>query len=152
MTPNPHRTPARPEAGPDTSAWPGFPFPPPLLGVSASTAKAAAAHWLREVAAMLHTGEMNLNTLFATAPAHLALREHDLSDSSLLVVTGTGMYALGAVAPTGPRTLPDLFAAPAAVHRARLLDAVHLLDAGRTTQAAGRLTSTQAEHEHVPGA
>ena len=44
---------------------------------------------------------MNLHTLFTTAPAQVALREHALPDSTLLVVTGAGMYTLGAVTPTG---------------------------------------------------
>lgn len=60
----------------------------------------------------------------------MALREHALPDSTLLVVTGAGMYALGAVTPTGPRTLPALFAAPQMIHRARLADAIDLLAAG----------------------
>lgn len=110
-----------------SSAWPGFPFPPPLLGVAPTTVTAASAHWLREVITLLDTGDMNLNTLFATAPVQVALREHTLPDSTLLVVTGAGMYTLGAVTPTGSRTLPDLFAAPTAVQRARLADAMDLL-------------------------
>lgn len=126
MTP----TPDRPLAPAPASAWPGFPFPPPLMGVAPGTVTAACARWLREVAALLDAGEMNLNTLFATAPVEIALREHELPERSLLVVTGAGMYALGAVTRTGPRTLPDLFAAPAAMQRARLADAIELLAAG----------------------
>lgn len=83
--------------------------------------------------------------MFASAPAELALRRFALPDSSLLVVTGAGMYALGAVTPGGPRTLPDLFAAPAAVHRARLIDASNLLAAARQGQAAGRLDAPRSE-------
>lgn len=128
MTPDP--VPASRSLAPAaSSAWPGFPFPPPLLGVEPGTATAAASRWLREIVALLDTGEMNLNTLFAESPARLALREHALPERGLLVVTGTGMYALGAVTPTGPRSLPDLFAAPAAMQRARLADAIDLLGA-----------------------
>ena len=112
------------------SVWPGFPFPPALLGVAPTTVAAASARWLREVTALLDTEEMTLNTLFATVPVQSALREYHLPDSTLLVVTGAGMYALGAVTPTGPRTLPAPFAAPQAVHRARLTDAIDLLAAG----------------------
>ena len=112
------------------STWPGFPFPPALLGVAPTTVAAASARWLREVTALLDTEEMNLNTLFANAPVQVALREHALPERTLLVVTGAGMYALGAVTPTGPRTLPALFAAPQPVHRARLTDAIDLLAAG----------------------
>lgn len=82
-----------------------------------------------------------LNTLFASAPAELALRRFALPERSLLVVTGAGMYALGAVTPGGPRTLPDLFTAPAAVHRARLIDASNLLATGPRDQGAGDLDS-----------
>ena len=128
MNPTPgHTIAAPPSAHP---AWPGFPFPPPLMGVAPATVASASARWLREVVAQLDTGEMNLNTLFAKAPVEVALREHALPESTLLVVTGAGMYALGAVTPTGPRTLPGLFAAPHAVHRARLADAIDLLAAG----------------------
>jgi hypothetical protein len=82
-----------------------------------------------------------LNTLFASAPAQLSLRRFGLPDSSLPVVTGAGMYALGAVTPRGPRTLPALFAAPAAVHRARLIDASNLLAAAPHDPGAGDLHS-----------
>lgn len=117
-------------SAPAPSMSPGFPFPPPLLGVAPTTVAAASARWLREVTALLDTGEMNLNILFANAPVQVALREHNLPDGTLLVVTGAGMYALGAVTPSGPRTLPTLFPAPHAVHQARLADAIDLLAAG----------------------
>jgi hypothetical protein len=141
MTPNP----ARPEDEHARSVWPGFPFPPPMMGLAAPTVNAASSHWLLTVAAMLETGEMNLNTLFASAPAELALRRFELPERSLLVVTGAGMYALGAVTPSGPRTLPARFAAPAAVHRNRLIDASNLLAAGPQDQAAGRLDSPNCD-------
>lgn len=128
MNPNSSRTLASPPSA--HPAWPGFPFPPPLMGVAPATVAAASARWLREVAALLDTRDMNLNTLFAKAPVEVALREHALPESTLLVVTGAGMYALGGVTPSGPRTLPGLFAAPHAVHRARLADAIDLLAAG----------------------
>jgi len=128
MTPTPERLSASALA-PAAPAWPGFPFPPPLLGIAPATVTAASRRWLREVAALLETGEMNLSTLFARAPVQVALREHHLPDSALLVVTGAWIYSLGAVTPTGPRTLPALFAAPTPVHRARLADAIDLLGA-----------------------
>ena len=141
MTPNPDR----PEADPAASPYPGFPFPPPMMGLAAPTVNAASSHWLLTVAAMLATGDMNLNTVFACAPAQLALRRFELPERSLPVITGAGMYALGTVNPGGPRTLPDLFAAPAAVHRARLIDASNLLAAGCQVEAAGRLDSPSCE-------
>ena len=57
MTPNPDHTPDRTRAGhPAASPWPGFPFPPPMMGLSAPTVNAASSHWLLTVAAMLETG------------------------------------------------------------------------------------------------
>lgn len=135
MTPKPGRL----ETDHAASPYPGFPFPPPMMGVSAPTVNAASSHWLLTVAAMLESAEMNMSTVFASAPAQLALRRFSLPDSSLPVVTGAGMYALGAVTPGGPRTLPDLFAAPAAVHRACLIDASNLLAEANQYQAASRL-------------
>ena len=130
MTPAHNHPAAPPRSVPAHSTWPGFPFPPPLLGVAPTTVAAASARWLREVIVLLDTGAMDLSTLFAKAPVQLALNEHNLPESCLPLVTGAGMYALGAVTPTGPRTLPALFAAPRAVHRGRLADAIDLLAAG----------------------
>ncbi len=155
MTTKSTHTPARPGAdrAEPASAWPGFPFPPPMMGLSAPSVNAVSSHWLLTIAAMLETGQMNLSTVFASAPAELALRRFALPHSHLLVVTGAGMYALGAVTPGGPRTLPDLFAAPAAVHRARLIDASNLL-AGDSPHLAGRLDTgqrgSQPTGEHTP--
>ena len=63
MNPNPASTPARPGDEHATSAYPGFPFPPPMMGLSAPTVNAASSPWLLTVAAMLETGEMNLMAL-----------------------------------------------------------------------------------------
>ena len=123
-------TPATPDdPRPETGAWPGFPFPPPLLGLHWRTADQAGAHWLRTVAAMIATGEMNINTLFAEAPATLTRDALALPRHSTAVITAAGIYALGAHAPTGSPALSAFFAAPPAIHRARLLETADRLDA-----------------------
>lgn len=57
MTPAPD-LPLAPAPRPAASPWPGFPFPPPMMGIAPGTVAAASARWLREVAALLEGGEV----------------------------------------------------------------------------------------------
>jgi hypothetical protein len=103
--------------------WPGFPFPPPLMGIAAATVDAAAAHWLRAVANLLATDEMSLNTLFASAPLALALDAFSLPTSSAPVIRSAGTYALGSFGTGRAGSISSLFAAPPTIQLLRLRDA-----------------------------
>jgi hypothetical protein len=105
--------------------WPGFPFPPPLMGLDYRAVDRAAAHWLRAVADLVHGGEMNLNTLFALGPVKATCDELDLPDAGMHVVPAAGLYTLGSLhaAKAGQAagaSLSALFAAPSIVQIARL--------------------------------
>ena len=109
-------------------AWPGFPFPPPLMGLSWQTVHAAAAHWLRMVADLLEGGDMNLNVLFAAGPTALTCEAFGLpTENAGRVVTAAALYTVGALSPQP--TLTALFAAPEGLHPARLRQAADALDA-----------------------
>lgn len=108
-------------------AWPGFPFPPPLMGLSWRTVHAAAAHWLRALAGLLESGEINLNILFSIGPITATCDAFDLpTTNAAQVVTAAALYTLGASSPQP--TLTAVFAAPASLHPARLRQAADLLD------------------------
>ena len=108
-------------------AWPGFPFPPPLMGLSWQTVHAAAAHWLRTVADLLDEGDMNLNVLFAAGPIALTCEAFGLpTENAGRVVTAAGLYTVGALSPQP--MLTALFAAPTGLHPARLRQAADALD------------------------
>jgi hypothetical protein len=108
-------------------AWPGFPFPPPLMGLSWHSVHAAAAHWLRALADLLEDGELNLNVLFSTGPITATCDAFGLpSTCAYQVVTAAALYTLGATSPQP--TLTAVFAAPASLHPARLRQAADELD------------------------
>lgn len=118
---------AAPGSAEGFGAWPGFPFPPPLMGLSWQTVHAAAAHWLRALADLLECGELNLNILFSAGSITATCEAFGLpSESAGKVVTAAALYTLGATSPQP--TLTAVFAAPAGLHPARLRQAADELD------------------------
>ena len=105
--------------------WPGFPFPPPLQGLPFRVVDQASAHWLRAVADLVHSGEMNLNTLFALGPVKATCDAFDLPDAGMHVVPAAGLYTLGSLhvgtaGQAAGASISALFAAPSIVQIARL--------------------------------
>lgn len=110
-------------------SWPGFPFPPPLLGIDFQTIDRAAAMQLNTVAELIHTGETDLNILFDPAPARKACAVLDLPAEGLQVVPAAALYTLGSLhAGKAGASLSALFAAPSIVQIARLRLAALQLD------------------------
>jgi len=118
---------------PVSAQWPGFPFPPPLLGIDYRTVDRAAGRWLRAVADLVHSGEENLNILFDHSPVTETCTELDLPAAALRVVPAAGLYALGSLHAGPPEkavgaSLSALFAAPSLVQIVRLRAAARKLD------------------------
>ena len=110
---------------PASGQWPGFPFPPPLMGMDYRPVDRAAAHWLRAVADLVHGGETNLNTLFASGPVTATCEQFDLPEAGTHVVPAAGLYTLGSLhaakaEQAAGASLSALFAAPSIVQIARL--------------------------------
>jgi hypothetical protein len=114
---------------PVRGAWPGFPFPPPLMGIDFNIVDKAAALHLSTVADLVHSGEMSLNSLFAQEPVDQACTSLRLPPAGLRVVPAAALYTLGTL--HGGRagaSLSALFAAPSIIQIARLRHAALQLD------------------------
>lgn len=109
--------------------WPGAPFPPPLLGLPHQLVDTAAAHWLRSVGELVHTGEECLNALFAPDLIREACAHFALPEQAQIVVPFAGCYTLGSLH-TGKAgaSIASLFAAPSIIHISRLAHAALRLD------------------------
>jgi hypothetical protein len=109
--------------------WPGAPFPPPLLGLPYQVVDVAAAHWLRSVGELIHSGEECLNTLFAPDVIQEACARYALPEQAVIVVPFAGCYTLGSLH-TGKAgaSISSLFAAPDIIHISRLAHAALRLD------------------------
>lgn len=114
---------------PVRGAWPGFPFPPPLMGIDFRTVDQAAAVHLSAVADLVHSGETSLNSLFERGPVELACDRLNLPAEGLQVVPAAALYTLGSLhAGKAGVSLSALFAAPSIVQIARLRLAALQLD------------------------
>lgn len=109
--------------------WPGAPFPPPLLGLPHQLVDRAAAHWLRAVGEMVHSGEHCLNTLFSPDLIREACDRFALPAQALIIVPFAGCYTLGSLhaGKTGA-SISALFGAPSIIHISRLAHAALKLD------------------------
>jgi hypothetical protein len=109
--------------------WHGAPFPPPLLGLPYQLVDKAAAHWLRSVGELIHSGEECLNTLFAPDLIHEACEHFKLPAQALIVVPYAGSYTLGSLhAGKAGASFSALFAAPDIIQISRLAHAALRLD------------------------
>jgi hypothetical protein len=109
--------------------WPGAPFPPPLLGLPYQLVDKAAAHWLRAVGELVHSGEECLNTLFAPDLIQEACEHFALPSQAQIVVPFAGCYTLGSLhAGKAGASMSALFAAPSIIHISRLAHAALRLD------------------------
>ena len=109
--------------------WPGDPFPPPLLGLPHQLVDTAAAHRLRSVGELVHSGEECLNALFAPDLIREACQRFALPEQAQIVVPFAGCYTLGNLhAGKAGASISALFAAPSIVQIARLHYAALQLD------------------------